>query len=148
MEWIFYQWHRMTYAFDHDGGGWVQGFAATVTAIVTMALCVITWRYVRLTHRLAVNSDQQLRLLAHPNVVVDTVVHSDQGYVTVKITNKGAYPFKIGDARLQGVEEGSEPFEIPMKELWNVVVGSNDAARTEVFLHEWSIGSVLSCSTF
>jgi hypothetical protein len=139
MKWIVYQWHRMTWAFDHDGGVWVQGFAATVTAVVTVALCLITWRYVRLTNRLAANSDKQLRLLAHPNVFVSTVVNSQHRYVTVSVTNKGVYPFKIRKAHLQGNDEESEPFEIPMKELWNVVVGSNDTARTEVFLHERKI---------
>jgi hypothetical protein len=44
MDWLAYQLHRTIWAFKHDGGVWVQGFAAVVTAFV-IAVCstLIKW---------------------------------------------------------------------------------------------------------
>jgi hypothetical protein len=151
--WLVYQWSRAVWAFDHDGGVWVQGFAGIVSAITTIVLAVLTICSLRLTrralkaaHAQAVASKrqaeqmrQQLLLMAHPNVVVKVNVDANRRTVEVKFLNRGAYPFVIEDAVLRASDDDGTDFEMPLREVRGATACSGDSVSTLEFLHERTV---------
>ena len=88
----------------------------------------------------AASAGQQLRLLAHPNPVVEVRADRDKRSVFIKIINRGAYPFRLDNAEINAMDDEGKPFTRKLCELCGgVIVGSNDNARTWVFLHEAKI---------
>ena len=55
-----------------------------------------------------------------------------------KISNRGAYPFRLDDAVLSARDDDGAPFIRPLHELsgGGVIVGTSDHAMTWVFLHD------------
>jgi hypothetical protein len=77
-------------------------------------------------------SAQKLRLLAHPNTVVEVWVDRQNRSVSVTISNRGAHPFRIDNAEVNVTDDEGEPFTRKLHDLCGVIVGSGDSARASV----------------
>lgn len=136
--WLLYQWGRAVYAFDHDGGTWVQAIAAITNTAITFVLAFITYKSLRATNH-AVDAAQeqakqsaaqveesrrQLRLIAYPNFVV-TITNSAyrMDYISVGFENKGVYPLLISNARIT-VTHGGKQEVTPLD--WRMTVASGE----------------------
>ncbi len=82
---------------------------------------------------------QDLRLLAHPNIFVEVRVDRQNRSVSVTMSNRGAYPFKIDHAEIN-LTADEQPFRRTLRELCGgVIVASGDSARTREFLNNTTI---------
>jgi hypothetical protein len=142
-QWTVHQWGRAGWAFNNEGAVWIQGFSAVVSAVLTAVLVGITWKYMRLTKNLAEQSRlqteqsrQQLLLMAHPNIVARVRVDRDRREVFIKITNRGAYPFRLRNVVIRGQDDEGNDFTMISHELWGVTLGTSDTADGHEFLHD------------
>jgi hypothetical protein len=76
--------------------------------LLTAVLAYFNYRYISLTSDLArsaseqsASAGRQLRLLAHPNPIVEVTVNRKQRTVSIKIINHGAYPFRLDNAEVK-----------------------------------------------
>ena len=85
----------------------------------------------------ATTAGPQLKLLAHPNLAVEVKVNRERRCVSVKISNRGAYPFRLDNAVMSARDDDGAPFFRPLHEIsGGVIVGTSDHAMTWVFLHD------------
>jgi archaellum component FlaG (FlaF/FlaG flagellin family) len=141
-----YQWCRFIFLWLGQNSTVVQALTSIVTVLLTAILACITHRYVKLTRELArsageqsASAMQQLRLLAHPNPVVEVRTDREERSVSIKIINRGAYPFRLDNAVIEGADDEGKQFTMKLHNTCGVIVGSNDNARASVFLHERKI---------
>ena len=140
-----YQWVRFIFWLGQNSTI-VQALASIVTLLLTAILAWITYRYMKLTRQLALSAReqstsaaQQLRLLAHPNPIVEVRTDRKERSVSITIINRGAYPFRLDNAVIGAADDEGEQFTVMLREMCGVIVGSNDNARNRVFLHERKI---------
>lgn len=159
MNWFIEQWHRATWAFNHDGAAWVQGFSAIVTVLVTGILAFITYKYVRLTatlvqhaHQQTEQARQQLLLMAHPNVTLNVDVNVKERRICVSIKNHGAYPFQVSNGILtypEFAEDGNKVNDqvlFRLNQLEGAIVSSHESAEEYFFPKE--ITDDIQCGMF
>jgi len=74
---------------------------------------------------------------------VEVTVDRNQRTVSIKVINRGAYPFRLDNAEIRenwGTDEDEEtPWTVKLHELCGGIVGSKEEARTKVFLHNAEI---------
>ena len=156
-----HQWGRFIWWLGQNAAV-AQIFLAFAAVLLTAVLAYFNRRYISLTSELArsageqsASAEQQLRLLAHPNPIVEVTVDPKQRTVSVEIINRGAYPFRLDNAEVKeniGTDEDEEkPWTAKLHELCGVIVGSNGGARTREFLHneriELGSGAFENCVT-
>jgi hypothetical protein len=140
-----YQWCRLIFWLGQNSSA-VQALTSIVTVILTAVLACITYRYMNLTRELARSAReqsacaaQQLRMLAHPNPSLEVQTDRKERSVSIKIINRGAYPFRIDNAVIDATDDEGKRFAMKLHEVCGVIVGSNDNARARVFLHDRKI---------
>jgi hypothetical protein len=140
MDWIVYQFGRVLWAFDHDGGAWVQGVAAIVTSVVTVVLGGITYfslkasreavaaavKQAQESERQTAESKNQLRMMAHPNIQVDITFDTIgiERRILIHIKNHGAYPFRLSNVGVE-IEHPDISNELNIPQGWSPTISSN-----------------------
>ena len=106
-----YQWVRFIFWLGQNSTI-VQALASIVTLLLTAILAWITYRYMKLTRQLALSAReqstsaaQQLRLLAHPNPIVEVRTDRKERSVSITIINRGAYPFRLDNAVIGAADD-------------------------------------------
>jgi hypothetical protein len=135
--WVVYQLRRMVWAFDHRGGEWVQGFAAVVSACATLVLVGITWRYTRLTYRLARLAQHQLESSIRIELKIQTEAFGNPGLVVLKLSNK-AQAVRIGLVRVgcNLKPQNAKVVHLPpvtVGKLMGKVIGSDEVKSEQVW---------------
>lgn len=85
-------------------------------------------------------SAQHLRLQAHPNLAVSVKVDSTGRTLTIEISNRGAYPFRLNNTEISGTDDDGEAFVRKVRELsGGVIVGSGHNAYAVEFLNQVNV---------
>ena len=125
-------WDRFIWWLYHDANApaVMQTFTAIATVVLTIVLVCVTWWYARLTRRMALTMEQQLRANFAPDVAF-AFIHN--AYLTggdgsedfagsVQIKNNGALPLKVNSLRVLVQVTGKNNQSTDLKEA-ELVIG-------------------------
>jgi len=116
-----------------------QAVSAAVTAAVTVILCVITYRYMLLTKKLANTASEQFKASLRPLIDISIdfdrgsspqgMLYFNQGIVQVK--NAGSTPVLISKAYLRWKHSGEDgdEVEIELADLRNSLIGIGETSN-------------------
>lgn len=129
----------------NQNAGAVQGIASLATAVLTAVLVAVTYRYTRLTHRLAKFAEDQLKASVEPPIL-DIAREIEPGSllyksgpesnclrVSISVTNVGARPVKILDGTVIASVNGKDVGAGAIRGMKNQVLMPSPSEPAEAY---------------
>jgi hypothetical protein len=104
ISWILYQYSRVIWAFDHDGGTYVQGLSAILTTLATIVLVAITGWYAKLSQQMLAATEASVRAGFLPGITGSIDFNwtpKGKDVLNLSVKNDSNHPIQIIRAKLK-----------------------------------------------